>query len=106
MIMKLISFTFLVICLITISITESYAFRCGDEIVSRWDSASDIVLKCGQPFLKEFTKVNDNGKIKYGEKWFYNCGESDFVYAVIIVDNKVFREEPTQRGKGKSQCHP
>lgn len=85
--------------------SPALAFRCGSDIVGRWDTREEVQSKCGQPFKTSYnTKVNDNGVIKYGDTWFYNCGDDDFVYAVTFIDNKVFKEEPTERGTGKGQC--
>ncbi len=94
----------MVICILFISATNIQAFRCGSDIVSRWDTREQVHAKCGNPIKSGTTKVNDNGVIKYGETWYYNCGDNDFVYAVIFIDNKVFREDPVQRGQGKGQC--
>lgn len=91
--------------LITITFSPVYAFRCGSDIVSRWDSRQQVYDRCGNPFQTGSTQVNDNGVIKYGETWYYNCGYDDFVYAVIFIDNIVFKEYPIKRGEGKGQCH-
>jgi hypothetical protein len=93
------------ILLIIFFAIDAYAFRCGQEIVSKGDTAYEVLLKCGQPQRKEYIHFNANGIMKYAAKWYYNCGENDFVYFLIIIDNKVFKEENSIRGKGKSQCN-
>ena len=104
MIVKLTLFTFLVICLITISATKSYAFRCGNDIVSRWDSANETKNKCGKPYSKNYGHQNINGQTLYVEKWYYNCGENDFIYSISIYDDKIVAINPIKRGYGKGQC--
>ena len=103
--MKYFLFLFLATCFIIISITDdSYAFRCGSEIVGRWDSAASVEVKCGYPFRKEFVHEKINGRLEYVEKWFYNCGENDFVYSVTILNSIVVFVDSVARGKGKSGC--
>jgi hypothetical protein len=82
----------------------SYAFRCGPEIVSRWDSAESVIVKCGNPFSKSWGYQNIDGKKTYVEKWFFNCGENDFVYSISIHEGIVVSVDSVQRGKGKSKC--
>jgi len=102
--MKFTLFVLLVISFIFLNMTNSHAFRCGGEPVGIYDSANDVLSRCGQPSRKGYTRVNFKGQIINAETWFYNCGDNDFIYAVIIVDNKVFREEATERGSGESEC--
>jgi hypothetical protein len=102
--MKYASFVFLVICFIFISVTNIQAFRCGSDLVGRWDTREQVYKRCGAPFKYGSTKVNDNGVIKNGETWYYNCGYGDFIYAVIFINNIVFREDHVIRGTGKGQC--
>jgi len=88
-----------------VSINESYAFRCGHEIVGRWDTKQTLLRKCGNPSKTSYEVETINGVKKYVEKWYYNCGELDFIYALWIdQDGVVFKDDPVQRGIGPSQC--
>jgi hypothetical protein len=83
---------------------SAHAFRCGNEIVSRWDSSASVLSKCGNPFTKSWGYQNIDGKKTYVEKWFYNCGENDFIYSVSIHEGTVVYIDSVQRGKGKGKC--
>lgn len=80
---------------------EALAFRCRQDIVSRWDAGATAQLKCGNPFQTSSGTENLNGTIQYVEKQFYNCGESDFIYAVSIYNGIIIRIDSVERGKGK-----
>ena len=96
---------YLIIFIILILSSITLAFRCDEEIVGRWDTTAEVINKCGQPHNKEYTNEKINGTNQYVEKWYYNCGENDFIYSLTIVNGKVYRDDPVQRGTGKSQCH-
>lgn len=103
--MKNILFTFIAIFLFnTLSINESYAFRCGGEITTRGDYSHDLRSKCGEPTQKEFAWETIDGKLRPVEIWLYNCGDQDFVYKLTILHSKIIKDEPTIRGSGPSQC--
>lgn len=38
------------------------------------------------------------------EKWYYNCGENDFIYMLTFEGDKLTHEEAGGYGKGKSDC--
>lgn len=99
--MKKIYFLVLILLFFT---SSAYAFYCGNEIVGRWDHAGDVVKKCGQPLKKGYTNENYNGNMQSVESWFYNCGETDFLYVLKFINNVVFKIETIQRGTGSSQC--
>ena len=103
--MKFAFFMFLVICFILISMTNSHAFRCGNEIITRGDSSSSVLNKCGEPSLREYGSEMYNGQLIYVEKWSYNCGASDFLYKITIYNSKVIKNDPFSRGSGYSQCN-
>jgi hypothetical protein len=83
---------------------DTLAFRCDKEIVSRWDTSADTLTKCGNPFFKNYGYENVNGRSQYLEKWFYNCGEKDFIYSISILNGKIFSIESVKRGSGQSEC--
>lgn len=103
--MKKIFFVLLITCFtIIFARSQAYAFRCGSEVIGRWDSSSSVLVKCGAPFQKEYVNENINGQLRYAEKWFYNCGVSGFIYSVIIFNSVVYSIDSVQRGSGISQC--
>jgi hypothetical protein len=103
--MKNILYILLIVSFVMIGCPKySYAFRCGNEIVSRWDSAASVIVKCGNPFSKSSGYQKIDGKRIYVEKWYFNCGENDFIYSISIHDGIVVSVDSVERGKGKSNC--
>jgi hypothetical protein len=105
---------------------ESSAFRCGDGYISVGDSKTKVLLECGKPTSKEKGRVkrgkhyrtderkkdkSDKTKRTYlkekkkpVEKWYYNCGENDFIYILTFEGGVLKSEETGSYGKGKSDC--
>lgn len=83
---------------------NALAFRCGNDIVGRWDTGTSARAKCGNPISYSGGTERINGNIQYVVKELYNCGKNDFVYAVSISNNIIVNIEPIQRGIGKGQC--
>ncbi|HVO67771.1 MAG TPA: DUF2845 domain-containing protein [Syntrophales bacterium] len=117
----------IVACFISGNI-DCFAFRCGDGFVSVGDSKTKVLLECGKPTTKEKVKVKkgrhyrtvekekDEGsnpkrtnlakeKKKPVEKWYYNCGENDFIYVLTFEGGTLKSEETGSYGKGKSDCN-
>jgi len=76
----------------------SYAFYCGNKLVSEGDSAAEILLKCGEPTRKEV----HHEKIIYGkhsdsehrvtvnvEQWIYNFGPLKWLYSLTLRNGKL-----------------
>jgi Protein of unknown function (DUF2845) len=94
---------------------DSWAFRCGSGLISTGDSQAQVLLTCGKPTIKEKScenqqtnKISTNSKkskkCNKVEKWYYNCGQGDFIY-VLVFENKILTKEITGgRGKGSSNC--
>ena len=102
--MKFVLILFLLICFIFISMTNSHAFRCGNQVVARGDSSASLLNKCGKPSSKEFVNEVIDGQLKYVEKWSYNCGSNDFLYKLTILNSTVIKDDPFERGTGISEC--
>jgi hypothetical protein len=104
-----------------------HAFRCGDGFVSVGDSKAKVLLECGKPTSKEkasakkgkHSRVTEKEKKKSGdskrvylakekkksmEKWYYNCGENDFISILTFEGGILKSEESGGYGKGKSDC--
>jgi len=61
------------------------ALRCGDEVVSTGDSKARVLIKCGKPTYKEKIGAKKSRRKQRGlEKWYYNCGKNDFIYALTF----------------------
>ncbi len=106
---------------------DCFAFRCGDGFVSVGDSKAKVLSECGKPTSKEKEKVkkgrhygtvegkkdkNSDNKSAYlakekkkpVEKWYFNCGENDFIYVLTFEGGTLKSEETKGYGKGKSDC--
>lgn len=46
----------------------------------------------------------DNVSKKRIEKWYYNCGDNDFIYILTFEGSVLKKEETGGYGKGKSDC--
>jgi hypothetical protein len=104
---------------------DGYAFRCGGGFVNIGDSKAKVLMECGKPTSKEKSGTKKKGRrykskekdenrsgdyvvlkerSKPVEKWYYNCGDNDFIY-VLIFEGGILKSENTEGyGKGKSDC--
>ena len=85
--------------------SDGQTFRCKtNNIITSGDTTKEVIEKCGEPEKKEWSNETINSQIRYVEKWFYNCGEGDFQYELIIINSKIFKENPFKRGNGENKC--
>ena len=125
MIRIIISIVFIALFIVSGSI-DGHAFRCGDGFASVGDSKTKVQLECGKPTSKEKAgakkvrrykkgerekESSDNKRVylakekkKPVEKWYYNCGENDFIYVLTFEGGTLKSEETGGYGKGKSDC--
>jgi GH24 family phage-related lysozyme (muramidase) len=125
MIRIIISIVFIALFIVSGSI-DCNAFRCGDGFVSVGDSKAKVQLECGKPTSKGKARVkkgrhyrsverekesSDTKRVylakekkKPVEKWYYNCGENDFIYVLTFEGGTLKSEETGGYGKGKSDC--
>jgi hypothetical protein len=103
------------------------AFRCGSGLVKVGDSTGKVLIECGPPTSKEAVGTKTKGKSTKAERerekrasvvekktysetsrkverWFYNCGEHDFIYVLTFEGGKLAKEETEGYGRGKSDC--
>jgi len=127
MIRMILSVAFFVSVIIAGS-SDCHAFRCGDGLVSVGDSKAKVITECGKPSSKGKDRVkkskryrvvetekNESGdskrtyvakeKKKSSEKWYYNCGDNDFIYILTFEGGKLKSEETGGYGKGRSDCN-
>ena len=96
------------------------AFRCGRGLVNLGDSSGRVLIECGRPTSKEVVGTKTKGKSKKKvslsekrtfsestqrtERWFYNCGENDFIYVLTFEGGKLAKEQTEGYGRGQSDC--
>jgi len=100
------------------------AFRCGSGLVKIGDTTGKVLIECGSPTYKEGagTKTKEKtvkiektkeqpverkttrGSSRKVQRWFYNCGEHDFLYILTFEGGVLTKEETQGYGKGKSDC--
>lgn len=83
---------------------NALAFRCGNEIVSRFDNGASAQTKCGNPIRYDSGIENVKGTMQYVQKQFFNCGENDFIYSISIYNGIIIKIDSVERGTGKGQC--
>jgi len=104
---------------------DAQAFRCGSGLVKVGDTTGKVLIECGPPTYKEGAgtkaraksvkterttgktterKVVSRGAARKVERWFYNCGEHDFLYILTFAGGVLEKEETQGYGKGKSDC--
>ena len=103
---------------------DLHAFRCGSGLVHVGDKTGKVLIECGPPTYKEGagtkTKAKSSktekakgkpverrgsqGASRKAERWYYNCGESDFIYVLTFSGGVLEKEETEGYGKGKSDC--
>jgi len=120
--MKKCLFVFMLLVIATLITADGYAFRCNGDIISQGDSTSSVYSKCGKPRWQETVQMTKGGTfggqvdhrgsfggqyseiIETVEKWYYNCGQFDFVYVLTTKAGQVIKIDTERRGTGKSQC--
>jgi hypothetical protein len=103
---------------------DAQAFRCGSGLVKNGDTTGKVLIECGPPTYKEgagtkakaksakaekakdpsATRKSSRGTSRKVERWFYNCGEHDFIYVLTFAGGVLEKEETEGYGKGKSDC--
>ncbi|MEN6331686.1 MAG: DUF2845 domain-containing protein [Smithella sp.] len=89
---------------------DAWAFRCGGKLVVQGDTKLKVLDTCGNPSSKEQICLEHHREtgvcVNFGEKWFYNCGENDFIYALTFSEDGTLIGERSQgRGFGASKCN-
>lgn len=83
---------------------ESGTCRCSNGIVSLGDAMVDIVMKCGEPVLKNQREEKRPGPEKRMhtivtvDEWSYNFGPNAFMYAIRFANGRVERIDSLDYG--------
>jgi hypothetical protein len=115
-----------VTALLTLTVPgDVQAFRCGSGLVAEGDRTGKVLIECGPPTYKEGagSKTKEKSQADHAkktrkpsepgshretsgkvERWFYNCGEHDFVYILTFEGGVLAKEETKGYGKGRSDC--
>lgn len=105
---------------------DGRAFRCGSGLVKTGDSTGKVLIECGPPTSKGVAGTKTKGKStktergkgshrstdqggyressRKVERWYYNCGEHDFIYVLTFEGGVLAKEETEGYGRGKSDC--
>jgi hypothetical protein len=73
-------------------------FRCGSDNVDRGDTTVHVLSLCGKPDFREELGDRDASSGKRVEKWHYNRGVGDYVYALTFEDGILESVEDAGRG--------
>ena len=114
-----------VLLILAVPAGDALAFRCGSGLVKIGDTTGKALIECGPPTYKEGAgtkskakslktterakeksaeRKSSRGATRKAERWFYNCGESDFLYVLTFTGGVLEKEETQGYGKGKSDC--
>ncbi|POG23818.1 hypothetical protein C2855_06840 [Aeromonas bestiarum] len=95
-----------VLALLLLSIPASAdAMRCKNALITEGDSTAEMLLKCGEPMLREELSRNEENQfgnlvqVKYGELWTYNFGKNEFMRFVTVRNGIVTDIENGPRGE-------
>jgi hypothetical protein len=103
---------------------DGQAFWCGGGLLTAGGHTGEGLVEGGPPTSKEAgAKTTEKTRVVHGskarrasslgthrensgkvERWVYNCGEHDFVYALTFEGGVLTKEETMGYGKGRSQC--
>ena len=94
------------LALLLLSIPASAdAMRCKNALITEGDTTAEMLLKCGEPMLREELNRNEENQfgnmveVKYGERWTYNFGKNEFMRFVTVRNGKVIDIENGPRGE-------
>jgi hypothetical protein len=106
---KIILYLFSIFVGVFVFAGNGWSFRCGADLISTGDTKIKTSMTCGNPTSKEqkcLERHRETGIcINKGEAWYYNCGDSDFIYVLTFNEGGALISETTAgRGMGLSDC--
>ena len=98
--------------ILALSMSEAYALRCGNKLVSVGDTKIELLQKCGEPIQVTHRKerypiriydyhLDDyrlSYEIVYVEEWIYNFGPNRFMQSIIFRDGRISKIESLSYG--------
>ena len=81
------------------------AMRCKNALITEGDSTAEMLIKCGEPMLREELTRNEENQfgnlvqVKYGERWTYNFGKNEFMRFVTVRNGVITDIENGPRGE-------
>ncbi len=96
--MKLFAATLAILTASLIAAPAGAGFRCGHKLIQEGDSVADMLLKCGEPVLRQTIAVENTSTTEgIVEQWTYNFGRGTFLKIVTIEAGKVAVIEDGER---------
>ena len=95
--------TAILCCTLTVFISELPAdsFRCGHQLISTGDSASEVLRVCGEPRYKdrgnEIIKIDGMSKNTRVERWYYKKSSRSLEHAILVYKGSVVGVEVGDR---------
>jgi transglutaminase-like putative cysteine protease len=74
---------------------QAGTLRCKNALLTEGDTTAELLVRCGQPMLKEdLTRFEENGfgarvTVKYAERWTYNFGKREFMQFVTVENGVI-----------------
>jgi hypothetical protein len=94
--------TLLLVVMIVSPVMAQDSFRCGREVISNGYSTARVLQNCGPPSYREIINPGINGARV--EKWYYDCGDTGFLYSLRFVDGTLETIKNEGPGRGRSEC--
>nr|WP_042040685.1 MULTISPECIES: DUF2845 domain-containing protein [Aeromonas] len=94
----------LLLCVLALPVTAG-TLRCKRDLLTEGDSTAILLVRCGQPMLREdLTRYEENGfgarmTVKYAERWTYNFGSNQFMQFVTVENGVITEIEDGPRGQ-------
>jgi hypothetical protein len=88
--------------LLALAAGDAAALRCDGRLVQAGDHAVQVRARCGEPFwidaFSELLVLGEDGPLEQRierpvEAWYYNFGPSRLLRRLLLVDDRVVREE-------------
>lgn len=71
------------------------AMRCKNALISDGDSSAELLLKCGEPMLRDEVQQPQLDRwgnlvlVKVAERWVYHFGKNEFIRFVTIKNGRI-----------------